>query len=267
MKIIFDREKLKANRNNGINTIKKCLYFQQSAEDIITRLNCIDQDFANILDLGCRTGQLTNLLAQNYNNASIIAADSSYILLETVGHNRKLLVDEENLPFPAASFDLITFSLGLHWINDVQKFLLQIRFLLKDNGIFIGNFVGGNSLKMLKKKFVEAEIAAKLPSRSHVSPFIHFDHVTPLLSCAGFQELIVDYENVPLTYSSPLEFIKELKNIGESASFSNKVHYAIPKQIFAILQDESLPFDEQINIINFIAAPNKNTIKLIKPID
>lgn len=262
MNIIFDREKLKASRNKNVHTIKQCSYFQQAAEDIIARLNYIDQDFSNILDLGCRTGQLTTLLAQHYKNAIITATDSSPNMLEAMTHDNKLLVDEENLSFTPASFDLITFSLGLHWINDVQKFLLQIRWLLKDNGIFIGNFIGGNSLKMLKRKFVDAEIAAKSPSYSHISPFIHFDHVTPLLSYAGFQEIIVDYENIPLEYSSPLEFIRELKDIGESAAFNNKMPYTISKRIFAILQDDTCPFYEQINIINFIAAPNKNTIQL-----
>ncbi len=262
MNIIFNREKLTANRNKSVDSIKKCPYFQQAAEDIMMRLNYIDKDFVNVLDLGCRSGCLTKLLAQRYKHAIIIVADSSNKLLQSFGHAQKLLVDEENLKIASGSFDLITFSLGLQWINDVQKFLLQIRFLLKENGIFIGNFVGGNSLSRLKKIFIDAEIALMRPTSPHISPFIHFDHVTPLLSSAGFAEIIVDYENIELKYRSPLEFIRELKNIGESGALNNKNHYAISKQMLAMLRKGNIPFVEQINVISFIASPNKNSIKL-----
>ncbi|GFY55689.1 dihydrolipoyl dehydrogenase, mitochondrial [Trichonephila inaurata madagascariensis] len=76
----------------------------------------------------------------------------------------------------------------LHWINDVQSFLTNIRAFLKPDGIFIGNFVGGNSLKNLRKSLIDAETASGFKHSSHISPFIHFDHVPMLLSQAGFAE-------------------------------------------------------------------------------
>lgn len=262
MKTIFDLKKLTTNREKNLDSIKECVYFQQAAEDIIARLNYIDKDFTNILDLGARTGQLTKLLVQRYKYAIIIAADSSNKLLQSFTHDNKLLANEENLNLAPSHFDLITHSLGLQWINDVQKFLLQIRYLLKDNGIFIGNFVGGNSLKMLKKFFIDAEIAANRPACPHISPFIHFDHVTPLLSQAGFNEIIVDYETIELKYPRPLDFIRMLKNIGESGALMNQNHYAISKKMLSKLGSDTIPFYEQINIISFIASPTKNSIKL-----
>lgn len=264
MNIIFDREKLKSNRDKSVDSINKCSYFQQAAEDIIARLNYIDKDFGDILDLGCRSGKLTKLLVQRYKHAIIIAADSSPNLLQSFTHDHKLLIDEEELNLNPGSFDLITYSLGLQWINDVQQFLLKIRFLLKDNGIFIGNFIGGNSLTALKKFFIDIEIAEMRPICSHITPFIQFDHVTPLLSGAGFQEIIVDYENIQLQYPNPLNLIRELKNIGESGALKNtQKHYSISKQMFSALRSSATPFYEQMTIISFIASPNKKSIKLI----
>ncbi|MDR0296920.1 MAG: methyltransferase domain-containing protein [Rickettsia sp.] len=229
---------------------------------MIERLNIINKEFPDILDLGCRTGQLTKLLVQNYNYAIIVVTNASNTMLQSFEHTSKLLIDEENLPFKTASFDLITFSLGLHWINDVQNFLLQIKRILKPNGIFIGNFIGGNSLKELRMRFIEAEIATNRPHFQHVSPFIHFDHVTPLLQQAGFTEVVVDYENIQLNYKSPLDFIRELKNIGESGALLQNSHNLISKQVLSILSNTIPTFTEQINIISFIASPTKNNIKI-----
>lgn len=247
-----------------VDNIAECSFFKYAAFDIIERLNIIDKEFPDILDLECRTGILTKLLVQNYNYAIIVAASASNVMLQSFDHTPKLLVDEENLPFKSASFDLITFSLGLHWINDVQNFLLQIKRILKPNGLFIGNFIGGNSLKELRMKFIEAEIALSRPHFQHVSPFIHFDHVTPLLGQAGFTEIIVDYENIQLSYKSPLDFIRELKNIGESGALLKNSHNIISKQMLSILSNDTNTFTEQINIISFIASPSKNSIKITR---
>lgn len=259
---IFDRQQLQFNRDRNIENIKNSSYFQDSAEAIIQRLEIIDKNFINILDIGCRTGQLTKLLAEKHNAATITATNSSELMLNSFEHNQKLLIDEEDLSFNERQYDLICFSLGLHWINDVQRFLQQIRLMLKPDGVFIGNFIGGSSLKTVRTKFIEAEISANHPHSPHVAPMINFDHVTPLLSGAGFKEIIVDYDNIQLTYKSPFDFIKELKNIGESSILNRKSHYTISKQMLSALKDNTDIFNEQISVISFIASPNKNSIKL-----
>lgn len=248
MAVIFDYEKVRFNHERAVDNIKESIFLQEAKQDIIERLKIIDRNFSNILDIECRAFGLSNLLVQTYQSA-IIEVVSAF--------------EVEESAFSASKFDLVTFPLGLHWINDVQKFLSNIKHILKPDGIFIGNFVGGNSLKNIRRKFIEAEIAAKKPHFQHVSPFIHFDHVTPLFQHAGFVEVIIDYEDIQLTFDSPLDFIKVLKNIGESGAPNNPVCHYIPKDVYTILQNKTGGFIEDINVISFIASPNKNSIKLI----
>ncbi|WP_371920393.1 palindromic element RPE1 domain-containing protein [Rickettsia sp. TH2014] len=174
----------------------------------------------------------------------------------------KMSIDDEDLEFPKDSFDLIIYSLGLHWINDVQSFLSNIRTFLKPDGIFIGNFVGGNSLKNLRKSLIDAETASGFKHSPHISSFIHFDHVPMLLSQAGFAEVIVDYENIELKFDNPLALMKEIKNIGESNSLNASHNYAISKKMFSLLQNYTNGFEDNINLISFIASSNKNSIRL-----
>ena len=39
----------------------------------------------------------------------------------------RLQVDEEYLPFPPNTFDLVVSSLALHWVNDLPGCLSQVR--------------------------------------------------------------------------------------------------------------------------------------------
>jgi len=222
----------------------------------------IDKNFLGILEVSAKCGYFTKLLGSTYRDAKITATDMSPLLLDSFKHNHKLLIDEEQLEFPENSFDLIVYSLGLHSINDVQRFLLNIRKCLKPNGIFIGNFVGGDSLKNLRKSLIELEIASNFKHSPHISPFIHFDHVPMLLSQAGFNEVIVDYENIELKFDNPLMLMREIKNIGESNSLARRHNYAISKKMFYLLQNYKKGFEDSITLISFIASPVKNSIRL-----
>jgi len=184
-------------------------------------------------------------------------------MLQSFEHPSKLLFDEEKIgKLGIINIDLVTFSQGLHWINDVPSFLMSIKNILKPNGLFIANFIGGNSLKKLRTRLIEAEIASNCVHSPHISPFIHFDHVNPLLAQAGFSEFVIDYENIEIEFNSPLELMREIKNIGESNALDNTNNYGISKQMLEILGKNDGKFCDQIQLISFIAAPLKNSIKL-----
>ena len=54
------------------------------------------------------------------------------------------------LPFDKHSFDLILSSMSMHWINDLPRCLLQIKDILKPDGVFIASILGGKTLQELK---------------------------------------------------------------------------------------------------------------------
>jgi SAM-dependent methyltransferase len=256
--LIFDREKVRIHRDlTAANRNQNFKFFEAASLDIIDRLNCIDKEYIAILDVGCRSGILTKLLKNTYNNAEIISTDISAAMLATFEHLYKYQVDEENLsPLYTElnlvnNFDLIIFSMGLHWINDIPGFLKQIYSMLKPDGIFIANFIGGESLKNLRNKLIETEVKAKRPHAPHISPFIHFDHVTPLLQQAGFNEIIVDYEII--------EFEQKM---GESNALLKTSNYSLSKDMLTYLSDDSQVFKDKVNLVSFIVYKNKNTIKL-----
>ena len=53
-----------------------------------------------------------------------------------------MLCDEENLPFPPESFDMVFCPFTIHWINNIPSFLKQVKDILRPDGVFLGAILG-----------------------------------------------------------------------------------------------------------------------------
>lgn len=87
----------------------------------------------------------------------MVMCDSSALVLEkastpedtTIGC-RKMVVDEEALPFEPESFDIVMSSLSLHWVNQLPSTFSQIIKSLRPDGVFIAALFGGETLFELR---------------------------------------------------------------------------------------------------------------------
>ena len=95
----------------------------------------------------------------------LIMCDSSEIVLQKAqlpAENesisvKKMLVDEEALPFEPNSFNLILSNLSLHWVNQLPSTFEQIMKCLRPDGVFIGSVFGGDTLYELRGAFQLSE--------------------------------------------------------------------------------------------------------------
>src|SRR5215475_10058274 len=89
--------------------------------------------------------------AQRYADSGFLFREGAERLraagIDTVvaGEAGPLTVDLEALPFAPASFDLVTSSLAFHWINDLPGTLLQLRHILKPDGLLLVNLFAGET--------------------------------------------------------------------------------------------------------------------------
>lgn len=133
-----------------------------AAEDIAMRLLAINRQFGRVLDLGAHDGTLGQTLRTDPAIAdrfgTIVSADlSPAFARRPLG----VVADEEALPFADGSFDLIISALALHWVNDLPGALIQIRRVLKPDGLFIGVSLGGRTLTELRQSLLAAEEEAR----------------------------------------------------------------------------------------------------------
>ena len=117
-------------------------------------------DKGKCLDLGCGIGQYSKeLMDYGY---EVTSADISDIALEKVKEFNDNIIKldmKEELPFSDCSFDLVFANLSIHYFSDedTKKLMLEIKRVLKENGLFIGSVNGIQGYENIKDTAVELE--------------------------------------------------------------------------------------------------------------
>ena len=217
---IFDRALLRRRRDRAAaqgSGADHDFLFQEAGERLLDRLDDVTRRFSLALDLGCRDGGLARLLKGRGGIETLVQADLSAAMLRGARrHGPAVQLDDEALPFRAATFDLILANLGLHWANDLPGVLLQIRHALKPDGLFLGAMFGAGTLQELRTILMEAEIAETGGGSARVSPFADLRDVAGLLQRAGFALPVADLETVTVTYPDLPTLLQDLRGMGES---------------------------------------------------
>jgi SAM-dependent methyltransferase len=195
---------------------------QAAAEDIALRLSTINRRFERVLDLGAHDGTLGQVLKEAPNAdriGEIVSADLSPAFARPpLG----VVADEEALPFAEGSFDLVVSALSLHWVNDLAGALIQIRRVLKPDGLFIGLALGGRTLTELRQSLLAAEEEARGGAANRVSPFMDVIDGAGLMQRAGFSMPVADNDARTVRYANPLCLLADLRGMGETAAFVNR---------------------------------------------
>ena len=187
--------------------------FTEAADRLWDRLADIKRPFTRALDLGSRDPLIaTQLRAAGVE--TVVAGDAGAIAL-----------DIEILPFAPGSFDLIS-SLALHWVNDLPGALLQLRHILKPDGLLLANMFAGETLDELRIALLEAESEVENGASPRVSPFADPSDLAGLLQRAGFALPVVDSDRIAVDYPDALKLMHDLRAMGETnASLHRHRHF------------------------------------------
>jgi NADH dehydrogenase [ubiquinone] 1 alpha subcomplex assembly factor 5 len=126
------------------------------------------------------------------------------------------LGEVEALPFAPNSFDAVVSAMELHWVNDLPGVLIQVRRILKPDGLFLAALPGGETLKELRACLIEAEGEVEGRASPRVAPFIDVRDAGDLLARAGFALPVADLETLRATYPDALALMAELRALGEA---------------------------------------------------
>ena len=218
----FDRKTVRAHRDRAAEKIgEHDFLLGEVAARLSERLDDIKRDFARVLDLGCHGGALGEMLAGRDGIETIVQCDLSPAMVRRAavknrGFALSLAADEEFLPFADGGFDSVLSNLSLHWVNDLPGALIQIRKVLKPDGLFIGAMLGGETLAELRQALMEAELANEGGVSPRVSPFADVRDAGDLLLRAGFALPVADSDRITVTYPDALSLMRELRAMGEA---------------------------------------------------
>lgn len=220
--------------------------------DLVERLDLVTRRLERALDLGCGPASLTEKLRSR--GIEMVPADAGGRFARTAGG---VQCDEDSLPFPAASFDLVVSAGTLDGVNDLPGALIQIRRLLRPDGLFLAAFIGAGSLPGLKRAMRAADEAEDRPASPHVHPQIDVRAAGDLLSRAGFALPVADTEPLTVRYSGLPRLVADLRELGWSNVLASRsrqpfgrLGYAAAVASFAAGADADGKVPERFEIIH-----------------
>ena len=220
--LIFDRNLLRRRRARAAALGPATFLLDRVAADFADRLAAVLRRFERAADLGTPSDVVRRVLADSGKVATVIAVDVSVArspprlgstTAETAG-SIAVAADEELLPFPEASLDLVVSALALQFVNDLPGTLIQIRRALKPDGLLLAALVGGDTLTELRQAFAAAEAEIEGGVSPRVAPFIDVREAGALLQRAGFALPVTDVEKLTVRYASPIPLMHDLRRMG-----------------------------------------------------
>ena len=201
-------------------------FMPENIEKVEIIIRNLAERFGNhtLLDIGCGTGFVLNIAKKYFNN--VVGIDLTQAMLDRVdlsgGNVEVKLADTSNLPFNNESFNVITAYGFLHHLPELESTFQETFRCLKFGGVFYAdldpnyycwkeiNKLGNeqysevlqreiNSMKNahigLQSKYNLDENIVKLAEfQKLIGGGMHEDHITKLLSGAGFVDVNFKYE-------------------------------------------------------------------------
>lgn len=234
---IFDRGRVARHRKRASAGFAAFDFLaREMAERLCERLEDVTRRFPVALDLGAHHGVMGEVLAGRGGVEQLVQTDLSEGFLKQA-RGLRVVADEEFLPFADNSFDLVISAGSLHWVNDLPGTLVQVRRVLKPDGLFLAMMPGGRTLMELRQAFelAEAEISGGMSPR--VSPFIEVRDAGALLQRAGFALPVADSEILEVRYDHPLKLLRDLRGMGQANALRHgRKHFTARRVLFSAME-------------------------------
>ena len=249
--ILFDRARLRKRRARAAQDFAQHDFLLQEA---VLRASesfaLFARPFPRVVELGAHTGQLAALLRARAGTQQYIQCDLSPEMLQQSAGLR-VAADEEYLPFAENSVDAVVSVLSLHWVNDLPGTLVQIKRILKPDGLFFAILPGAETLHELRQVFAETETAWFGGTSPRVAPFLEVRDAGGLLQRAGFALPVADTEKIDIGYAHAFALCEELRNTGEVNMLTERSRRYLPQAFFIDLASR---YAQQFHDGNGIAA-------------
>jgi len=203
---------------------------QRLSADLAERLAAVDRHFARALDLHSHTDLVADTLKLSGKVADIERVETQVPFLSSRYPSHQSA--REMLDFAPHSADLITSLGSLHLTNDTPGTLIQIRQILRPDGLFLAVLAGGGSLSELRQSLIEAESEIYGGISPRVAPFMDVRDGGALLQRAGFALPVADSETVTVRYDNAFELMRDLRAMGMQNALIARSRRPVSKRFF-----------------------------------
>jgi len=196
--ILFDRALLLKRQRRAQHLGPASFLLDRVAEDLEERLHAVLREFAEVADIWTPGESLRKPLRDRFRSITRVALPES---------------DQETLPLPPESLDLVVSGLAFQFVNDLPGVLTQIRRALRPDGLLLAAMTGGDTLTELRQSFAAAEAECEGGVSPRVAPFADLRDVGALLQRAGFALPVTDVDRIVVRYDSALALMADLRRM------------------------------------------------------
>ena len=189
-------------------------------------------------------------------------------------HGAEFIADDEILAFPQKGYDLVIHGMSLHYANDPIGQLVQCRSIMKEGGLLLGIFLGGQTLNELRDSIASAEIELTGGISPRVLPMIDIRDAGSFLMRAGFALPVADISVNMVNYGKPLDLFYDLRKMGETNVQKHRLKKFSHRKLFSLASDKYIDSQNSENksvkaTFEFITitgwVPSQDIPKPLKP--
>jgi SAM-dependent methyltransferase len=221
---LFDRALIRRRLARAQRAGAENFLLAAAIDDLCERLDLVKRDFCAVADIGTPAPELSRRLAREGRRVVRMAA--------TAAGAPSVVADEEALPFAPGRFDLAVSALSLHVVNDLPGALIQIRRILKPDGLFLGCLFGGRTLAELRGALATAESELTGGISPRVAPFADVRDMGGLLQRAGFALPVADSAPLTVRFRDMFALMADLRAIGLTSALVARKRTPTPRRLF-----------------------------------
>lgn len=234
----------------------------QLAKSLIERNGRGKAAESKVLEIGCGTGHLTEILLNQWPHVSITALDLAPAMIKAAEQRFKsrqsadmrfLQADVEiwAAEAPSDSFDLIVSSACFQWLSQPRQTLGHLKRILREGGYLVFATFGPRTFYELHEAFTEVYHANGMEPQRHGLAFLSPKQWEEILIETGFSTIYCHQETQVETYPSPRDFLQSIKEIGASTSEAIQIGGLSPRKLFTEMYKA---YEEKFSIKDGIVA-------------
>lgn len=200
----------------------------QMAQQLMQRLQTIQQPVRSICEIGCGTGYLTTLLTKKYPNAQIVTIDFAPHMIETAKEkvnnpNVTWIVGDAEEVYKTIDqqFDLIISNATIQWFTRSLETVSGWFSLLRLNGWFLASTFGEDTFHELTTLFHQVEKELDISTNQHHLTMQDMQYWKQLWAQQGFISVVAQEEKQQITYDNSRCFLQSIKATGANYSESS----------------------------------------------
>jgi SAM-dependent methyltransferase len=107
-------------------------------------------------------------------------------------------------------------------VNDLPGALIQIRRVLKPDGLLLAALLSGDTLTELRTALIAAEAELTGGAAARVAPFAGLQDLAALLQRAGFALPVADVDRLTVRYDSLFSLVRDLAEAGATSPLADR---------------------------------------------